>query len=340
VAAFRARAAQRRHPVTILPYRGYGNAAKLILPGRVLEGEGVRPASGRERRWRNLRTFLKLIESDALPYARLRARFEGTEQELRADNEGYFRVELAAPRVAAGWQQVELELIEDPAVKAIGRVLVPSDKARFAVVSDIDDTVVYSHVANKLRMLLTIALSNARTRKPFQGVAAFYRALHAGLNPFFYVSKSPWNLYLPLAEYLEVQGLPEGPLFLRNLGLRMPRDHKRAAISALLQAYPALPFILIGDSGENDPEVYADIVRRFPKRIRVIYIRSVNRKPHRLAAIERLIAEVASTGCQLVLAPDSEHAAAHAAAEGLIQPSELRAVRSERRADENSAAKA
>jgi phosphatidate phosphatase APP1 len=233
-----------------------------------------------------------------------------------------------------------LDLIEDPAVKAIGRVLVPSDKARFAVVSDIDDTVVYSHVANKLRMLLTIALSNARTRKPFQGVAAFYRALHAGLNPFFYVSKSPWNLYLPLAEYLEVQGLPEGPLFLRNLGLRMPRDHKRAAISALLQAYPALPFILIGDSGENDPEVYADIVRRFPKRIRVIYIRSVNRKPHRLAAIERLIAEVASTGCQLVLAPDSEHAAAHAAAEGLIQPSELRAVRSERRADENSAAKA
>jgi len=160
------------------------------------------------------------------------------------------------------------------------------------------------------------------------------------VNPFFYVSKSPWNLYVPLAEYLEVQRLPEGPLFLRNLGLRMPREHKRAAISALLQAYPALPFILVGDSGENDPEVYADIVRRFAKRIRVIYIRSVNRQPRRVAAIERLIAEVAPTGCQLVLAPDSEHAAAHAAGEGLIQPSELRAVRSDRRADEKSAAKA
>jgi phosphatidate phosphatase APP1 len=90
----------------------------------------------------------------------------------------------------------------------------------------------------------------------------------------------------------------------------MPRDHKRAAISALLQAYPALPFILIGDSGENDPEVYSDIVRRFPKRIRVIYIRSVNRQPRR------------------------------AAAERLIQASELRAVRSDRKADEKSAAKA
>ena len=340
MAAFRARAAQRKHPVTILPYRGYGNAAKLVLPGRVLEDEGFRPTRAGERRWRNFAAFIKRIESDEVPYAQLRARFQGIEQELRADDEGYFRVELKCPTIKAGWHEIELELVDDPSVRALGRVLVPAESARFAVVSDIDDTVVYSHVTNKLRMLLTIALSNARTRKPFAGVGAFYRALHGGVNPFFYVSKSPWNLYVPLAEYLEVQGLPEGPLFLRNLGLRMPRDHKRAAIGALLEAYPRLPFILIGDSGENDPEVYADIVRRFPKRIRVIYIRSVNRHPRRVAAIERLIAEVAHTGCQLVLAPDSEHAAAHAAGEGLIQPSELRAVRSDRRADEKSAAKA
>ena len=334
MAPLRARAAQRKHPVTILPYRGYGNAAKLILPGRVLEDKGIRPARDRDRRWRNFAAFIRRIESDEVPHARLRARFQGIEQQLRADDEGYFRAELECPAIKAGWHEIELELADDRSVRALGRVLLPSEKARFAVVSDIDDTVVYSHVTNKLRMLLTIALSNARTRKPFQGVGAFYRALHAGVNPFFYVSKSPWNLYVPLAEYLDVQGLPEGPLFLRNLGLRMPRDHKRAAISALLQTYPALPFILIGDSGENDPEVYADIVRRFPKRIRVIYIRSVNRQPRRVAAIERLIAQVAPTGCQLVLAPDSEHAAAHAAGEGLIQSSALRAVRADRKADE------
>ena len=74
-------------------------------------------------------------------------------------------------------------------------------------------------------------------------------------------------------------------------------------------------------------------MRRFPQRIRTIFIRSVNRAPARLAAIERLIGEVARTGCQLVLAPDSEHAAAHAAAEGLIATSALRAVRAERRLD-------
>jgi phosphatidate phosphatase APP1 len=323
-------------PVTILPYRGYGNRERLVLPGRVLEDERIRPARPGERRWRNLAAFLKRIESDEVPYARLRAQFNGALAELRADREGYFRVELAPGPRKAGWHDVRLELAGQPAVSARGRVLVPREDASFGVVSDIDDTVVYSHVMRKVRMLLTVAFSNAHTRKPFEGVAAFYRALHAGRNPFFYVSNSPWNLYVPLAEFLDIQGLPEGPLFLRNLGLRMPHDHKCVAISALLAAYPRLPFVLIGDSGENDPEVYRDILRRHPERIRVIYIRSVNRQPGRLAAIEQLIAEVAKTGCQLVLAPDSEHAAAHAAAEGLIPASDLKLVRNEKRRDQNS----
>jgi phosphatidate phosphatase APP1 len=307
----------------ILPYRGYGTARKLVLPGRVLRDPRVGPARAGERRWRNLSTFLRLIESDEVPGASLRARFASVETQLRADREGYFRLEIET-RVASGWHEVELRHGD---ATAKGRVLVPAADARFGVVSDIDDTVVQSHVTRKLRMLVSLALSNARTRKPFPGVAALYRALHAGRNPFFYVSKSPWNLYVPLAEYLELQGLPEGPLFLRNLGLRMPRDHKCTAIGALLDAYPRLPFVLIGDSGERDPEVYGEIVRRYPRRIRAIYIRSVDNSLERLRAIEKLVREVRKTGCQLVLARDSEAAAAHAAGEGLIQPSDLRAVR-------------
>jgi phosphatidate phosphatase APP1 len=148
------------------------------------------------------------------------------------------------------------------------------------------------------------------------------------VNPFFYVSKSPWNLYAPLMEYLEVQGLPLGPLALRDFGLRREKEHKRKTIEDILATYPKLKFILSGDSGEHDPEIYADIVRRHPERIRVIYIRSVD--PKRVVQIERLINEVAKTGCQLVLAPEAEPAAAHAAAEGLIQASELRKVRAEK----------
>ena len=305
----------------------------VVLQGRVLEGEPLAPADPRARRWRNVVDFLRRIESDEVPHARLRASLGKATQDVRADGEGYFRVELPV-RCRAGWHDVSLQLRDDPRVQARGRIIVPSAKARFAVVSDIDDTVVHTGAQKKLRMLVSLALSNAHTRKPLAGVAAFYRALHAGVNPVFYVSKSPWNLYVPLVEYLRKQGLPEGPLFLRNLGLRMPREHKARAIAELFAAYPRLPFVLIGDSGEDDPEVYAALVQRHPRRVLAIYIRSVNRKPQRLAALGRLAAEVAETGCQLVVATDAQAAAVHAAAEGLISASTLGGVEMERRADE------
>lgn len=325
-----------RDPIIILPYLTYGTAQKLTVCGRVLEDEGFLPAADADTRWQNLVRFYKRLESDEVPGARLRARHLGVEAHGVTDGEGYFRLELA-PRGRVGpgqWQEVELELIETRSAKATAKVLVPSKRARFGVISDIDDTIVSTHVASKLRMILTVALSNARTRKPFLGVAAFYRALHAGVNPFFYVSKSPWNLYAPLVEYLEVQGLPPGPLRLRDFGFSSTKNHKTEAIEDILTTYPKLKFILIGDSGEEDPEIYSGIVQRFPDRIRAIYIRSVN--PKRISEIEKLADQVAKTGCQLVLAPEAEPAATHAAAEGLIQASELRAVRAEKDSEMSS----
>ena len=294
----------------------------------MLEDEGFRPSADADGRWRNLIHFWKRLESDEVPGARLRA----GKVEAVTDREGYFHLELKGA-FRPGWNEVPLELIHPAKAKAVARVLVPSPKAKFGLISDIDDTVVYSNVTRKLRMVFTAALTNARTRKPFKGVTAFYRALHAGVNPVFYVSKSPWNLFAPIVEYLEVQGLPEGPVLLRDFGLFSDKNHKTKAIEQILRTYPALKFILSGDSGEQDPEIYADIVRRFPKRIRAIYIRSVD--PKKISTIGKLAAEVAKTGCQLILAPEAEAAAVHAAAEGLIQASELRAVRSERVSDEN-----
>lgn len=318
-----------RDPIIILPYLGYGTPQKLTVRGRVLEDEGFTATGDADSRWRNLIHFWKRLESDEVPGARVRARCGRAGAEALTDREGYFRLELAT-RAKAGWNPVELELADNPRVKAKAGVLVPSREARFGVISDIDDTIVASNVTNKLRMIFTVALTNARTRKPFPGVAALYRALHAQLNPVFYVSKSPWNLYAPLIEYLEIQGLPLGPLLLRDFGWRAEKEHKEKSIEDILRTYPKLRFVLIGDSGEKDPEIYAGVVRRHPERIRAIYIRSVNPDPRRIGAIEALIKEVAKTGCQLVLAPEAEPAAAHAAAEGLIQASELRKVRAEK----------
>jgi phosphatidate phosphatase APP1 len=321
----------------IMPYLGYGTRSRVKLCGRVLRDEGLRPARDAESRWRNLVAFYKRLESDEVPGAGLRATLGKRVVEARSDREGYFSLEFDRLALGPGWHGIRIVLAAEPGVSAAGRVLVPSPRARFGVISDLDDTVVLSNVRNKLKMVLALALSNARTRKPFKGVAAFYRALHAGRNPMFYVSKSPWNLYAPLVEFLRVQGLPPGPLLLRDFGRRMRKSHKTAAIEGILRTYPKLPFVLIGDSGEEDPEIYSDIVHRFPQRIRVVYIRSVD--ANRIAAVQRLVEKLAPSGSQLVLAPDSEFAAAHAAGEGLIQASDLRDIRSDRRSDESSGSK-
>lgn len=335
-AGLRSVAARLRDPVIIVPYLGYGTPYKLTLSGRVLQDEGFRPTNDAERRWRNLVAFVKRMESDEVPGARLRATYGPRSVEAISDSEGYFQVELETSGVQAGWHRIRLEL-EGVEVAAIGSVLVPPPDAEFGVISDIDDTIIESHVTRKLRMMVTLALSNSHTRKPYAGVAAFYRALHRQRNPFFYVSKSPRNLYVPLLEFMKRQRVPAGPLLLRDFGLRMKKDHKTSAIEHIITTYPALKFILIGDSGEEDPEIYSNIIGRFPERIRVIYIRSVDPSPTRLKAIEGLVEKVAPTGCQLVLAPDSEFAAAHAAAEGLIPTAELAKVRIDKTADRSAA---
>jgi phosphatidate phosphatase APP1 len=254
--------------------------------------------------------------------------------------------------VSSGWHQVALELL-DPApaashASATAEVLVPPATAQFGIVSDIDDTVLWSNVTNKMRMLKMLAVSNAHTRKPFKGVAAFYRALHAGAggndaNPLFYVSSSPWHLYTPLVDFLRSQNLPIGPLMLKELGVKSlfgagrHQEHKLASIERIFDTYPQLPFVLIGDSGQEDPEIYRELVLRHPQRIKAIYIRNVNPDPDRIEAIDRLAEEVRASGAQLVLVPDSEYAATHAAGEGLIAAGAAAGVRADKRGDEATA---
>lgn len=339
-------------PLKVVPYLGYGTASRFLLNGRVLERYA--PPINATTTLENLLNLYRRFETDEIPGARVRARFQNVEAEAVANEEGYFSLEIKPVEAPDGmlWHNIELVLL-DPKTKdghsihAAGQVLVPPSSAQFGIISDIDDTIVPSHITNKLKMVLTVALLNERTRLPFKGVSGFYRALKDGVsgndnNPIFYVSSSPWNLYEPLIEFLKIHGIPLGPLLLKDWGnhlifsSRNHLGHKISRIEEILKLYPHLPLILIGDSGEQDPEIYRDVIRKYPDRIRVVYIRSTNPAPTRIAAMDRLIEEIHQTGCQLVLVPDTEFAAAHAAAEGLILTEALSSVRTEKETDENA----
>lgn len=342
--------------VTLVAYRGYGDGESFLACGRVLLDPGIGDSGPRDSVWRNLANTWRRFESDEVPGARVAFDLGGRSVEAVTDEEGYFSLTLPTPPGAApGWRDVPVEIAGVPAELAGRprgggrrlRVLLPSPAARFAVASDLDDTVVETGVTRKLVMARNVFLRNAHTRLPFPGVGAFYRALVAAApegagNPLFYVSASPWNLYDLVARFLDLQGLPEGPLLLRDLGLEPGRlvlstseETKLAQLGRLLDTYPHLGWILIGDSGERDPEIYAELVRRRPGRVLAVYLRDV-RGPHpvRRRQVAALAEEVEAAGVPFLHLPDTVAAAVHAADRGWIRPEDVDWVRQDRRLEE------
>lgn len=338
-------------PYEILAYYGYANARRAHVYGRVVEKLSVSAAGDADSALRNLLNTYRRADSDPFAHAEVRISFAGSVAQLQADSEGYFGGWIDMnEKVSDEWAKYETELVQAaadaPSVKATGEVLVPPDSARFCVVSDIDDTVIQSRVSNFLQAARTVMLGNSRTRLPFPGVAAFYEALRKGKggderNPIFYVSSSPWNIHDVISEFMHIQKVPKGPLILRDWDISLSAldssrhfSHKGVAIRNLLQLYPAMQFILIGDTSQHDPEIYRQIVGEFPNRISAIYIRDVNRNAERKASVARLAEEVLAAGSILVLAEDTLGAARHAAEQGWISVEALPEVGEEKRADE------
>jgi phosphatidate phosphatase APP1 len=167
---------------------------------------------------------------------------------------------------------------------------------------------------------------SAFTRMPFEGTSELYRALAAGKsgsaeNPVFYVSKSPWNLYDFLVDFMDHHQLPRGPLLLRDFGLHEtpPLDHKSTAVQRLLEAYPELPFVLIGDSGERDPDIYLSTAALYPGRIRAIYIRDVGGRRAGKDHAAELCEKARAYGTEMLWVDHAHQALSHARALGLIR---------------------
>ncbi len=341
-----------RAPLGVTLYDCFGSSGRVLIQGRALRDERLPAPAATDARWRNLLAMLRRADADPLPHATVRVSVGDTTQDFAADDEGYFHGWMSATnpdRIDDEWVRVSGELVSpaspDGPVRASARVLYPVFQPELLVISDIDDTVLQSRVTNLFAALRTMLLENARTRLPFPGVAAFYHALRRGptgasRNPLFYVSSSPWNLYDVITPFLEIQGIPAGPVLLRDvdlgidtLGSHHHHTHKREMIRHVLTSFPNVPVVLIGDSGQEDPEIYRDVVHEYVGRIRAVYIRNVTAHAERSTAIQALAAEIRAAGSSLVLADDTLAAASHAVEAGLIAPESLEGIRQEKRAD-------
>lgn len=330
----------RKKALRINTYLGYGTNSLFRATGRALEDENI-DFSANQNILKTLRNIYKQFESDEIRNIPIELKLPNGEIiETITDHEGYYHLELDIATLPEyidnkGWITYTVSYKTKETSKKISynntfksQMLIPSSQAEFGIISDIDDTIIHTGVASlfKWRVIANTFFKNFDKRTAIEGTVKFYKKLHLGtkgvpVNPFFYVSNSPWNLYDYLSAFFKKNYFPKGPILLRDF--RTPFDktpkpkvpHKQSEILNLLMMYPDLNFILIGDSGEKDADIYTKIAEEHLGRILAIYLRDVKhyKKEKRIKKIMHSF-----NAAPILLVQTSEEAIDHAKTSGFI----------------------
>lgn len=179
-----------------------------------------------------------------------------------------------------GWLAVSVVAPSGDERRFAGRVRLVDGQGP-SVISDIDDTVKHTNVLDKRAVIENTFL------KPFvvvPGMESAYASWAEQGAVFHYVSSSPWQLYPALSEFFADAGLPAGAFYLKTFRIKdqtffdlfaSPFETKLPTIASILERWPERRYVLVGDSGEKDPEVYARIYEQYPDKIAHIFIRNV-----------------------------------------------------------------
>lgn len=269
-------------PALLLPDLVRSRISDLILPpsmgrpGMVwISGRVVNEVSGRGPR--ALQALHRLAARNWIG-APVTVRFAGQTRDAISGHDGEFEVEIQAPEGAPFKAGVHAVEVEAPGVRGVGIVHVIPDDAPFIVASDFDDTLAVSHVTNRYRLLATVFAADADTHPPVDGMADLYQSFlkRWPVPPAFAVVTGwPYQFAPRLVRFLEKNGYPPMALFLRNLGRSTLSGYKEPIFRRLVERFPHR-LVLVGDSGERDPEIYAEVARAHPGRVLRIYIREAD----------------------------------------------------------------
>lgn len=330
----------KKDPIQIVTFHSYGTASHLYIKGRAIQDEGI--DLSKTGFFNLLWNSWKRFETDKVKYAKLILTLsDGRSLETVTDSKGYFLIDSTIENLlpltdAEGWLLYSISFAEKIQGRKIqkdnifnGEILIPSEQAKFGIISDIDDTILHTGLTSffKWAVVKNTFFKRAEKRIPLEGAAEFYHQLHDGkfgsdCNPVFYVSHSPWNLYRYLEVFLQKNNFPKGPILLRDFvnpfakKYKPEKPQKQKEITNILKTYPKLPFVLIGDSGEHDPDIYIEIAEAHPERILAIYLRNVNHK-RKMVRVEGLFENYETV--PVLLVENSKAAVAHAREMGFIQ---------------------
>ena len=177
---------------------------------------------------------------------------------------------------------LDLALFQDNREVGFPKIIYPINETGLSVISDIDDTIKVTEILDKKAMLRN---TFCRPFRAVEDMADVYRHWAEKYNArFHYVSASPWQLQPLLGQFLRDNQFPEGTFHCKLFRVKdesffqlfdSPGEHKNSVIEPMLERFPKRKFILVGDSGEKDPEIYGALARKHPSQIQQIFIREV-----------------------------------------------------------------
>ncbi|MBA8793176.1 phosphatidate phosphatase APP1 [Friedmanniella endophytica] len=279
------RARRRRASLTVLGYTGYGSTSWVRVLARVLltQEPSVLAQSTAARRllsgpgvrgWRSF-TSVPVVNAD------VRIDAEGEVHHVRADRGGVVDVRIPVS-LSPGWHT--LRLTSEDSAPAEADIFVVGDDVEFGVVSDIDDTVMVTALPRPLLAAWHTFVVNEHARTATPGMAVLYEWLsseHAG-SPVIYLSTGAWNVAPTLTRFLSRNLYPAGPLLLTDWGptrdrwFRSGTEHKRGNLARLAEEFPRIKWLLIGDDGQHDEEIYGEFLAQHPDHVAAVAIRQLS----------------------------------------------------------------
>ncbi|WP_130736004.1 App1 family protein [Flavobacterium sp. J27] len=314
-------------------YRGYANNQELIVMGHVFKPNTIADYDFKKKNFRNAQSIVQLFQIKTKPNTDVFLEINGETIRTKTLEDGYFKFCIPLQdNTTFGWKKYTVFIQHKGERIVASSSYIKPKLGKFGFISDIDDTFLISHTKNPFKKVYILLFKNVNKRKVFEDVVPHYQALQtAGRkdkeedNAFFYVSSSEWNLYSLITQFTELHELPKAVLLLKNIKTSLTQlfftgrgshNHKFEKIKHILEFYPELQYVLLGDDSQKDPKLYETICKIFPMHIKAVYIRQVGtaKKQTTIQVLENM----ESLNVAVCYFKSSKEAIAHSKAIGLI----------------------
>lgn len=314
-------------------YRGYANEQELIVMGHVFKPTTTEEYNFQKKNLKNATSVIKMFQIKTQANADVYLDHNNIKIHTKTLNDGYFKFCVPLDQnTCYGWIDYQVSIVyKNESITTIGSYIRPH-KGNLGIISDIDDTFLVSYTMNPLKKLYVLLFKNINKRKIYEDVATHYQALSTSgrtsndeFNAFFYISSSEWNLYRFITKFTEMHNLPKAVLLLKDIKTSLTdffltgrgnHNHKFDKIKHILEFYPTLDYVLLGDDSQHDPFLYEAICKIFPVTVTAVYIRQTGAsKKNKVTAILKNLETLNVSVCYFI---NSSEAIAHSKQIGII----------------------